>query len=115
VLPLERRARFHVFNREVEVLGGVIDRERLAHWELDRVFPKAADLNLIQGMKLDERYKDVTFETLNREDLLESVKEAFPNVDWEKAYKEFKAAAGGKRKQGPSVEVALLDCCDMAK
>ena len=43
-------------------------------------------------MKLDERYKDVTFETLNRKDFLESVKEAFPYVDWDKAYSEFKAA-----------------------
>ena len=44
-------------------------------------------------MKLDERYKDVTFETLNRKDFLESVKDAFPNaVDWDKAYSEFKAA-----------------------
>lgn len=70
--------------------------KRWLNWELDRVFPKAADL--IQGMKLDERYKDVTFETLNREDFLESVKEAFPNVDWDKAYKEFKAAGQSENK-----------------
>lgn len=31
-------------------------------------------------MKLEERYKDVTFETLNREDFLDSVKDAFPDV-----------------------------------
>lgn len=58
--------------------------------ELDRVFPSAE--SLIHEMKLDERYKDVTFETLNREDFLQSVKEAFPHVDWDKAYKEFRAA-----------------------
>ena len=58
--------------------------------ELDRVFPSADDL--IQEMKLDVRYKDVTFETLNRKDFLESVKDAFSNVDWDKAYSEFKAA-----------------------
>jgi hypothetical protein len=40
-------------------------------------------------MKLDVRYKDVTFETLNRDDFLESVKNAFPHVDWDKAYAEF--------------------------
>jgi hypothetical protein len=39
-------------------------------------------------MQLDIRYKDVTFETLNREDFLDAIKEAFPHVDWEKAYKE---------------------------
>lgn len=58
--------------------------------ELDKVFPSAE--TLIQQMKLDEHYKDVTFETLNRKDFLESVKDAFPNVDWDKAYSEFKAA-----------------------
>lgn len=54
--------------------------------------------SLIQEMKLEERYKDVTFETLNRDDFLESVKEAFPRVDWEKAYSEFKAAGESERK-----------------
>ena len=58
--------------------------------ELDRVFPKAEDL--IHKMQLDVRYKDVTFETLNREDFLDAIKEAFPHVDWDKAYKEFRAA-----------------------
>jgi hypothetical protein len=59
-------------------------------WELDRVLPKATDL--IQSMKLDERYKDVTFETLNRDEFLASVKVSFPQVDWDKAYEEFRAA-----------------------
>lgn len=58
--------------------------------ELDRVFPKAEAL--IQKMQLDVRYKDVTFETLNRDDFLEAIKKAFPHVDWEKAYSEFRAA-----------------------
>lgn len=43
-------------------------------------------------MQLDVRYKDVTFETLNREDFLKTIKAAFPQVDWEKAYSEFRAA-----------------------
>jgi hypothetical protein len=59
--------------------------------ELDRVFPKADAL--IQKMQLDVHYKDVTFETLNRKDFLDAIKEAFPRVDWDKAYKEFRAAA----------------------
>ncbi len=62
--------------------------------ELDRVFPKAEAL--IQKMNLDVRYKDVTFETLNREDFLDAVKEAFPHVDWDKAYNEFRAAGEKK-------------------
>jgi hypothetical protein len=57
---------------------------------LTLVFPSAE--SLIQEMKLDERFKDVTFETLNRDDFLESVKVAFPKVDWDKAYDEFRAA-----------------------
>ncbi len=58
--------------------------------ELDRVFPSAE--SLIDVMKLEVRFKDVTYETLNREDFLRSVKEAFPSVDWDKAYAEFRAA-----------------------
>ena len=64
--------------------------KRWLNGELDKVFPSAE--TLIQEMKLEERYKDVTFETLNREDFLDSVKAAFPDVDWQKAYSEFKAA-----------------------
>ena len=74
-------------------LNGEISEVAAKKWlngELDKVFPSAE--TLIQEMKLDERYKDVTFETLNRSDFLESVKDAFPNVDWDKAYSEFKAA-----------------------
>lgn len=74
-------------------LNGEISESAARQWllgELDRVFPSAE--SLIQEMKLDERYKDVTFETLNRSDFLDSVKVAFPMVDWDKAYSEFKAA-----------------------
>ena len=63
-------------------------------WELERVFPKAE--TLIQKMAIEERYKDVTFETLNRDDFLKSVKKAFPKVNWEKAYNEFRAAGEKK-------------------
>ena len=74
---------------------------RWLHGELDKVFPNAE--SLIQEMKLDERYKDVTFETLNRNDFLDSVKEAFPDVDWDKAYSEFRAAGQTEDKtQEPS-------------
>ena len=58
--------------------------------ELDRAFPKAEAL--IQKMQLDVHYKDVTFETLNREDFLTAIKKAYPHVDWDKAYSEFRAA-----------------------
>ncbi len=67
-----------------------VDAQRWLDRELDRVFPDSE--SLIQEMKLDERFKDVTFETLNRDDFLESVKTAFPSVNWDQAYKEFRAA-----------------------
>lgn len=79
-------------------LNGEISEATASRWlngELDKVFPSAE--SLIQEMKLDERYKDVTFETLNRKDFLESVKDAFPNVDWDKAYDEFRAAGASNR------------------
>lgn len=73
-------------------LSGIPSEDDARCWlkeELDRVFPRAE--SLIQEMKLDERFKDVTFETLNRDDFLESVKTAFPKVNWEMAYDEFRA------------------------
>ena len=80
-------------------LNGEVSEAAAAGWlhgELDKVFPSAE--SLIHGMKLEERYKDVTFETLNREDFLDSVEDAFPTVDWEKAYSEFKAAGQSEAK-----------------
>lgn len=65
--------------------------------ELDRIFRQAKDL--IQKMQLDVRYKDVTFETLNGPDFLESVKAAFPRLDWDKAYAEFRAAGETEAKE----------------
>jgi hypothetical protein len=43
-------------------------------------------------MELVRTYKDVTFETLNREDFLPLIEKALPAVNWEKAYKDFRAA-----------------------
>lgn len=62
---------------------------------LQSAFPVAADL--IEKMQLDDRYKDVTFETLNRSDFLSSVKKAFPGVNWDRTYSEFKAAGESRR------------------
>jgi hypothetical protein len=58
--------------------------------QLDAVFPTAEQL--VNKMELHQTYKDVTFETLNREDFLPLIREAFPDVNWEKAYEEFRAA-----------------------
>jgi hypothetical protein len=65
--------------------------------ELDRVFPNAKDL--VQDMLLEVQYKDVTFETLNRPDFLDTLKVAVGIVDWEKTYNEFKAAGEVQAKE----------------
>lgn len=85
------------------LLGGLFhpkptaeDTQKWLESELGKVLPKAEEL--IQNMLLEVRYKDVTYETLNRDDFLESVKKAFPNTDWETAYNEFKAV-GEKHKE----------------
>jgi disulfide oxidoreductase YuzD len=62
---------------------------------LDRAFPKAEEL--IRKMTLDVNFKDVTFETLNQKDFLKQIKKEFPNVNWEKAYMDFRAAGEKKR------------------
>jgi hypothetical protein len=66
------------------------DAERWLEGELFKVVPLAE--SLVKNMTLEVRYKDVTFETLDRKDFLESVKKVFPSIDWDKAYSEFKAA-----------------------
>ena len=87
-----------------QLLSGKPSDDEARQWldtELNWVFPSVEAL--IQEMKLDERYKDVTFETLNRKDFLESVKTAFPGVDWDKAYEEFRAAGESNGRQSSSV------------
>ena len=70
------------------------DGRRWLGLQLDGVFPKAEDL--IKKMELEQTYKDVTFETLNKPDFLSLIQNAFPAVNWEKAYKEFRAAGQKK-------------------
>lgn len=52
-------------------------------------------------MELKQTYKDVTFETLNKPDFLQSLREAFSGVDWDKAYSEFQAAGEAKSSAKP--------------
>ena len=76
-----------------QLISGSPSETEARQWlnaELDRIFPSVD--SLIEEMKLEVRFKDVTFETLNQADFLQSVKAAFPSVNWEKAYNEFRAA-----------------------
>ncbi len=66
------------------------DARKWLNRQLDGVFPTAEQL--IKRIELDQTYKDVTFETLNREDFLPLIRDAFPDVNWERAYEEFRAA-----------------------
>lgn len=82
-------------------LSGEVTKTHLRNWldrRLTNAFPDAAEM--IQKMTLEVSFKDVTFETLNRPDFLESVKTAFPDPDWDKAYRDFLAA--GETSQKPA-------------
>lgn len=78
-----------------------VSPERVAAWieaELTKVFPTAEDI--VGRMTLSDRYKDVTFETLNHQDFLGSVKAAYPDIDWDKPFKDFKAAGEATEDEG---------------
>jgi hypothetical protein len=70
------------------------DARRWLGRQLDRVFPKAE--HLIEKMDLEKSYKDVTFETLSKPDFLPLLKNAFPDVNWERAYDEYRAVGQTK-------------------
>ena len=93
-LPIVRK------NPPEALIGGTLglkpsdnERQKWLELELDAVFPKAE--SLVKGMELNIRYKDVTYESLNDARFIESVKNAFPYVDWQKLYDE-SVAAGQK-------------------
>lgn len=67
-----------------DTVRGWLDRQ------IESSFPTAE--SLIQKMTLDVCYKDVTFETLNQDEFKKILFEAFPDVNWDKAYSEFRAA-----------------------
>jgi hypothetical protein len=57
---------------------------------LENCFPTAAQI--LDGMKLECVFKDVTFETLNTEDFLEALKKAWPDYPWDKPMMQYRAA-----------------------
>ena len=77
----------------VRGMGGIDLEKSAKSWlnsQLDRVFPSAK--GLVGKMSLSSQYKDVTFGTLNDPGFVKTVKEAFPDNDWEKVHDEFQAA-----------------------
>lgn len=57
--------------------------------KLDAVFPSAE--KVVSKMTLDVSFKDVTYETLNDPEFVDRLKEAYPEIDWDKPYSEFRA------------------------
>lgn len=86
----------HVMDNPPDALRGQVvkvgeaEARRWLDGELDRLFPTAD--KLIQKMQIKVLYKDVTFETLNQKDFLGAIKEQYPQINWDKAYDEFRAA-----------------------
>ena len=62
--------------------------------KLKPMFDKAFDRlkSDVEKMQLIVRYKDVTYETLNREDFLQSVRKEYPYINWDRAHEEYLAA-----------------------
>lgn len=79
-----------------ELIGifGEPTKEEIHQWldkRLSRGFPEVDDL--INKIQLNVQFKDVTFSTLNQSDFLGQIKAAYPEVNWDKTYDEYKAAA----------------------
>jgi len=58
--------------------------------KLDESFPRVE--KIVKKMEVICQFSDVTYETLNQEGFIKSLKEKFKFVDWDKPYNEFKAA-----------------------
>jgi hypothetical protein len=69
-----------------------VSDDMLREWigkKLDDVFPSADEI--VSNMTLDVNFKDVTFETLNDPEFMAALKEAYPDIDWDKPYSDFRA------------------------
>ncbi len=79
-----------------DVLLGIFgqpSRQDIANWlykEISQSFPSADEL--VKKIQLDVSYKDVSLETILQDDFLDNIKDAYPEVDWDAVYAEFKSA-----------------------
>jgi len=73
--------------------------------ELSDAFPMADDL--IKEMKLEVQFKDVTWETLNDADFAQAIRKAFEDVDWDRPFRDFRAAGEHVDRRNPSPEEEL--------
>ena len=76
--------------------------------ELDKAFPTAE--KMVEEMRLEAQFKDVTWETLNDPDFGKALRKAFPDMNWDKPFDEYKAAAAPSALS--PAEQALKDIMD---
>lgn len=87
----------HIEDMVIE-LGESPSDDTIKSWvteQLNGVFPSAD--KLIKKMELRYDFKDLTYETLNKEEFINNVKKAFKYEDWDKAYEECIAASGSEK------------------
>lgn len=70
------------------------DQEKiLKNWldkELEKSFPKLDEL--VTDIKLDVQFRDVTYETLNEDGFSQALRNAYPEINWDRPFNEFNAA-----------------------
>lgn len=84
-------------NPPKDLLGQILEskptEQNAKEWlrmKLEGCFPSAQQLS--KKMVLECQFKDVTFETLNTQGFSEALKKAYPLIDWDKPFDEFRAA-----------------------
>lgn len=76
--------------------------DQAAQWldvVLREAFPKPEQV--VQSMRLECIYKDVTYDSLNQEGLRQALEQAYPYVAWGKPFTEFNAARERERQAAP--------------
>jgi hypothetical protein len=74
-------------------MGVKPSKEEAGRWldyQLEVAFPTVHSIT--NGVKLRVTFKDITYQSLNKEGLRKELRKAFPAVAWDKPFKEFEAA-----------------------
>jgi hypothetical protein len=76
-----------------QLMSSVPTDSQIRGWllsELEPEFPNARQL--VTDMRLDVQFRDVTYETLNEKGFAHALVRAYPQVNWDKPFDEFRAA-----------------------
>jgi hypothetical protein len=69
-------------------------KEQIINWLSNAIEKSMPDVDkIIEEMVLECIFRDVTYETLNKDDFAKALENAFPLINWSKPFEEFKAAA----------------------